>query len=119
MDPLQDGPSKDDLKKTITVASKVAENVISIDALKDIDEEVQHAIATHHFPLNPWSKQSLILRLILLVPFFNSTSSGFDGSLMGSINAEPQHKTFFHLKETGSSTGIVFILYNAASMIGK
>jgi len=46
-------------------------------------------------------------------------SGPIDGSLMGSINAEPQHKTFFHLKETGSSTGIVFILYNAASMIGK
>jgi MFS family permease len=37
---------------------------------------------------------------------------------MGSINAEPQYKNFFHLKETGSSTGLVFILYNAASMIG-
>jgi MFS family permease len=37
---------------------------------------------------------------------------------MGSINAKSQYKNFFHLNETGSSTGLVFILYNAASMIG-
>jgi hypothetical protein len=37
---------------------------------------------------------------------------------MGSINAESQYKDFFHLKETGAATGLVFILYNAASTIG-
>jgi hypothetical protein len=79
MDPPQDGPSKDDLKKIIIIASNVAENVISIDALKDIDEEVQYAIATHQSLLNPWSKQSLILYFILLVAFFNATSSGSHG----------------------------------------
>jgi MFS family permease len=48
----------------------------------------------------------------------NATSSGFDGSLLGSINAEPQYLNFFHLRSVGSSTGLVFILYNAASIIG-
>jgi hypothetical protein len=59
----------------------------------------------------------LVLYLILLVAFFNATSSGVDGSLVGCINAERQYEAFFHLKEIESSTGIVFILYNAASMI--
>jgi hypothetical protein len=57
-------------------------------------------------------------KAVLLVAFLNATSSGFDGSLMGSINAEHQYQDFFHVKETGSSTGLVFILYNAASTIG-
>ncbi|PVH88266.1 general substrate transporter, partial [Cadophora sp. DSE1049] len=85
---------------------------------KDIDEEVQYAIANHQSYLNPRSKEAFTLYLFLLVSFLNATSSGFDGSLMGSINAQDQYKSFFHLKETGSSTGLVFILYNAASMIG-
>jgi MFS family permease len=55
---------------------------------------------------------------ILLVSFLNATSSGFDGSLLGSINAEPQYLNFFDLKSVGSATGLVFILYNAASIIG-
>jgi MFS family permease len=110
--------SKDELKKTITVASNPAERVVTLDALKEIDEEVQYAIAKHESYLNPWSKESLLLYLCLLVSFLNATSSGFDGSLMGSINAETQYKSFFHLHETGASTGLVFVLYNAASTIG-
>lgn len=50
--------------------------------------------------------------------FLNASSSGFDGSLLGSINAEPQYLNFFGLKSVGSATGLVFILYNAASIIG-
>ncbi|PMD52143.1 general substrate transporter [Hyaloscypha bicolor E] len=98
---ITEEPSKDQLQKTITAASNAAGNIISLDALKEIDEE-----------------QAFTLYFIFLFAFLNATSSGFDGSLMGSINAESQYKNFFHLKETGSSTGLVFILYNAASMIG-
>ncbi|PMD24826.1 MFS general substrate transporter [Hyaloscypha hepaticicola] len=88
--------SKNKLQETVMVPDTVGEN-------------------SH---LNPWSKQPFTLYFILIFAFLNATSSGFDGSLMGSINAEPQYKNFFHIKETGSSTGLVFILYNAASMIG-
>lgn len=110
--------SKNKLHNSTTATSTVPEGIVSIEALKEVDEEVQYAIAQHQSSLNPTSKQSFLLYLILLVAFLNATSSGFDGSLMGSINAETQYKNFFHLKETGSSTGLVFILYNAASTIG-
>ena len=40
-------PSKDHLQNTIAAASNTAENVISLDQLKEIDEEVQYAIATY------------------------------------------------------------------------
>ena len=32
--------------------------------------------------------------------------TGFDGSLMGGINAMQQYLDFFHYKQTGASTGI-------------
>ena len=32
--------------------------------------------------------------------------AGFDGSLMGGINAMPQYSNFFGYKEVGASTGI-------------
>ncbi|KAH7417234.1 major facilitator superfamily domain-containing protein [Cadophora sp. MPI-SDFR-AT-0126] len=110
--------NKDELKNAIATGNTVAENVITLDALKDIDEEAHYAIAYHQSYLNPRSKEAFTLYLFLLVSFLNATSSGFDGSLMGSINAQDQYKTYFHLKETGSSTGLVFILHNAASMVG-
>ncbi|KUJ22394.1 putative hexose transport-related protein [Mollisia scopiformis] len=105
---------------SITATSNIAENVISIDALalKQVDEEVQYAIANHQSYLRPRSKEAFTLYFFLVFAFLNATSSGFDGSLMGSINAEATYKNFFHLKETGSSTGLVFVLYNVASMVG-
>jgi len=116
----QEEPSKSkiELQSTITAASTMPEKVTNIEPLKGMGEEAQYAIANHESYLNPRSKDSWLLYGILLVAFLNATSSGFDGSLMGSINAESQYKNFFHLKETGSSTGLVFILYNAASTIG-
>ena len=110
--------SKNELHNSTTATSTVPGGIVSTEALKEIDEEVQYVIAQHQSYLNPTSKESFLLYLILLVAFLNATSSGFDGSLMGSINAETQYKNFFHLKETGSSTGLVFVLYNAASTIG-
>jgi len=109
---------KDELHKTVPSASIAAANVIFLYSLKDIEEEVQYAMANHHSYLSPRSKQAFMLYGILNVVFLNATSSGSDSSLMGSINAESQYKNFFYLKDTGSSTEIVFIFYNAASTIG-
>ena len=38
--------------------------------------------------------------------------NGFDSSLMGSINAMDQYQKTFNLSGAGSSTGLVFIIYN-------
>ena len=40
-----------------------------------------------------------------------------DSSLMGSINAMKPYQEFFGLSGAGSSTGIVFIVYNIAQLI--
>lgn len=70
-------------------------------------------------PLNPWSKTSLQLYAILLVAALNATASGFDGSIFSSINAMTQYQTYFHHKELGAATGIIFMIYTIGNMIGS
>ena len=78
--------------------------------------------------LDPWSRRAISLYFICMVGFLNAvssgmssllchtscpplltmtiTSAGFDGSLMGGINAMEQYLDYFHYKEVGASTGI-------------
>ncbi|KAL2213005.1 hexose transport protein [Sarocladium strictum] len=70
-------------------------------------------------PLNPRSKTSFQLYAILLVAALNATASGFDGSIFSSINAMDQYKAYFHMKELGSTTGIIFMIYTIGNMIGS
>lgn len=47
------------------------------------------------------------------------TIAGFDGSLMGSINAMPSYIGYYNLPPEGnSSTGIVFAIYQIGQMVG-
>ena len=47
-----------------------------------------------------------------------STMNGYDGSLMGSINALPSYTKYYGLGDGGSaSTGIVFAIYNVRSIL--
>ncbi|KAL2830622.1 general substrate transporter [Aspergillus cavernicola] len=59
-----------------------------------------------------------MLRLLaVLVPgYFCIILQGFDGSLMGAINAMPQYQRFFGLKAAGSSTGLVFVMFNIGAI---
>jgi hypothetical protein len=118
MDQNREEGSKKELKEAIAATNNVEEKVVTLDDLKEIDEEVQYAIAKPQSHLNARSKEAYLLYLILLVAFLNANSSGFDDSLIGSINAISQYKNFSHLKETGSSTDLILIPYNAASTFG-
>ncbi|EQL02224.1 hexose transport- protein [Ophiocordyceps sinensis CO18] len=69
--------------------------------------------------LDPWSKTSLQLYMILLVAALNATASGFDGSIFGSINAMSQYQEYFHQRELGSNTGIIFMMFTVGNMVGS
>ncbi|CRK34472.1 hypothetical protein BN1723_014864, partial [Verticillium longisporum] len=43
--------------------------------------------------------------------------NGFDSSLMGAINAMPQYQESFGLSGAGSTTGIVFMIYNVGQVV--
>ncbi|SPO04752.1 probable lactose permease [Cephalotrichum gorgonifer] len=61
---------------------------------------------------SPWSKNMIKLYGIMGIGYLISTMNGFDGSLMGSINAMESYQASFGLKGQSSSKGIVFIIYN-------
>lgn len=49
-----------------------------------------------------------------------STMNGFDGSLMGSINALQSYTDYYGLPKTGStSTGIVFAIFNVSVVFSR
>jgi MFS family permease len=50
------------------------------------------------------------------IGYLVSTLNGFDSSLMGAINAMPAYQRTFGLSGAGSSTGIIFIIYNCGQI---
>lgn len=61
---------------------------------------------------SPLSKSMLKLYAIMGIGYLVSTMNGFDSSLMGAINAMPSYQRTFGLSGEGSTTGIIFIIYN-------
>ncbi|KAI0684423.1 general substrate transporter [Earliella scabrosa] len=68
--------------------------------------------------LDPWSRRAISLYFICMVGFLNAVSSGFDGSLMGGINAMSQYQDYFGYEAVGASTGIVFLIYVVGNCAG-
>ncbi|QSZ32373.1 hypothetical protein DSL72_001947 [Monilinia vaccinii-corymbosi] len=58
------------------------------------------------------SRNMIQLYCIMAVGYLVSTMNGFDSSLMGSINAMIPYQESFGLSGAGSSTGVIFIIYN-------
>lgn len=116
--------------------SKATEQAVGPADLRDdisdgkVATEITQVQGDSHFhettkaaPLDPWSRASVQLYLILLVAALNATASGFDGvstapkqrkrsvahakqSIFSSINAMDQYERYFHHTELGSSTGM-------------
>ncbi|KAF9455228.1 hypothetical protein BDZ94DRAFT_870777 [Collybia nuda] len=98
----------DDVKGRSSVSSPGLDSTGHAKIEEVYNADFQQAVANTN--LNPGSKTSIQLYFIVMVGFLNAVSSGFDGSLMGGINAMPQYLDFFHYKSTGASTGIVFMI---------
>ncbi|KAK5995400.1 Lactose permease [Cladobotryum mycophilum] len=63
-----------------------------------------------------WTRRMFRLYSILLLGYLCIVLQGYDGSLMGAINAMPQYQRAFGLREAGSSTGLVFAIFNIGSL---
>ncbi|CAL5867486.1 uncharacterized protein PFLUO_LOCUS1705 [Penicillium psychrofluorescens] len=62
---------------------------------------------------NPWAKGYLHMYTVCALIFLCSTMNGYDGSLMGSINATPNYTQYYNLPAKGNAgTGIVFSIFN-------
>ncbi|KAK1955650.1 general substrate transporter [Colletotrichum eremochloae] len=74
------------------------------------------AAALAERPPNIWSPNMIRLYCILAIGYLVSTMNGFDSSLMGSQNAMPQYQETFGLNGAGSTTGIVFMIYQVGQV---
>ncbi|KAK2040080.1 general substrate transporter [Colletotrichum somersetense] len=75
------------------------------------------AAALAERPPNIWSPNMIKLYCILAIGYLVSTMNGFDSSLMGSQNAMPQYQKTFGLNGAGSTTGIVFMIYQVGQVV--
>ncbi|KAJ6259708.1 Lactose permease [Drechslerella dactyloides] len=67
---------------------------------------------------DPWGKGYKELYCICALLYLNSTMAGFDGSLLGNINALPEFHRYFGLDQPGMETGLMFSSVQMGSMIG-
>ncbi|PLB55754.1 putative MFS monosaccharide transporter [Aspergillus steynii IBT 23096] len=65
---------------------------------------------------SPWTWSMLRLYGVLLVGFFCATINGYDGSVMGGLNAMESYLNYFNMKSASSSTGFVFAIYGIGSI---
>ncbi|KAL7270835.1 hypothetical protein RUND412_006444 [Rhizina undulata] len=68
---------------------------------------------------SPWTRRLFKLYFFLFIAFLNSCINGYDGSLMGGINAMGTYQRYFHMSDVGSSTGLVFSIYTIGNIVGS
>ncbi|KAI1325020.1 general substrate transporter [Xylariaceae sp. FL0255] len=93
------------------MASEREENTTMGEKGVSADAETYAAIMASDKP-NPLGPGYIKMYMLTVVIFLCSTMSGFDSSLMSSINALPNYTEYFGLPSSGSAaTGIVFAIY--------
>ncbi|CAN6666699.1 hexose transporter Hxt17p [Trichomonascus vanleenenianus] len=63
-----------------------------------------------------WSKGHLKLYFVCSMLYLYSSMSGYDGSLMSSINVMTTFQKYYGLSSAGTSTGLIFSITSVASM---
>ncbi|KAK1530165.1 uncharacterized protein CCOS01_05268 [Colletotrichum costaricense] len=89
----------------------------AVGEVKEINAaSVALAAATAEQQVNWWSPNMIKLYGIMAIGYLVSTMNGFDSSLMGAINAMPPYQETFGLSSAGSTTGIVFMIYQVGQI---
>ncbi|KAG4437504.1 hypothetical protein IFR05_007014 [Cadophora sp. M221] len=105
--------------KTTLPAVDEKENVMSSDFktnLNPIAVAIEIAEEVDSNKYSPWTWSMLRLYGVLFVAYCCGCLNGYDGSLMGGLNGMTSYQNTFDMKTSGSSTGIVFMIYNVGSL---
>ncbi|KAH6972409.1 lactose permease [Ilyonectria sp. MPI-CAGE-AT-0026] len=65
---------------------------------------------------SPWTKSMFRLYGCLLITYFCGCLNGYDGSLMGGLNAMVSYQNYYGTSSTGSQTGFIFAVYSIGSI---
>ncbi|KAL0071509.1 hypothetical protein AAF712_001366 [Marasmius tenuissimus] len=98
-----------DLKPTMSATDEKAQ-VENVHQVQPASLALAAAVAEQKPRLT--SPGMLRLYAIMGIGYLVSTMNGFDSSLMGAINAMEPYQETFGLNKAGSTTGIIFIIYN-------
>lgn len=90
-----------------------ADNVLNENAENAL-ELIQHV---ENYKPSPWSPSMLRLYLLLFPVYLTAGLNGFDGSLMSGVNAIPAYQKYYGMNGAGSSTGILFAIYNIGAVV--
>ncbi|KAM0210744.1 hypothetical protein ACHAQD_010620 [Fusarium lateritium] len=83
-------------------------------APEELATEIAHEVETNDY--SPWTASMFKLYGVLLVAYCCGCLNGYDGSLMSGLNGMTSYQNTFDMTTAGSSTGIVFMIYNVGSV---
>lgn len=102
------------------------------EVVRDANDALQLAIDVEEVVCKPFTKNMFRLYGCMLVCYFCGCLNGYDGSLMGGLNAMSSYQDYFNMlvatvselslvnyasrKSAGSSTGFTFAIYNIGSI---
>ncbi len=75
--------------------------------------QLGEAVAAYH--PSPWTGSMFKLYGVLAFAYLNACLNGYDGSLMGAINAMTQYESYFHVSSASSLGGLVLASMNIGS----
>ncbi|KAJ6030978.1 lactose permease [Penicillium herquei] len=78
----------------------------------NVDEAAELANDVGNIKPSLWTLSMLRLYGCLLIGYLCATVNGFDGAVMGGINAMTSYQEYFHMVSASSSTGIIFAIYS-------
>ncbi|KAL5317835.1 hypothetical protein ACEPPN_014935 [Leptodophora sp. 'Broadleaf-Isolate-01'] len=84
--------------------------------VSDVANAVDIIQSVEEIECKPWTKAMFRLYGCLLIAYFCGCLNGYDGSLMGGLNAMSSYQDYFHMTKAGSTTGFIFALYNIGSI---
>lgn len=93
-------------------------DISHVDRLEipDVGTAIQLAEDVEETKYSPWTWAMLRLYLVLSCAYLCGCLNGYDGSLMGGLNGMDSYHKYFHMTVDGSSTGLVFAMYNIGSV---
>ncbi|RDW69772.1 MFS sugar transporter-like protein [Coleophoma cylindrospora] len=101
-------------RETLSPALSNTHDLKASDA--KVVEAVQLAQDVSDTKYSPYTWSMFRLYGCLCIAYLCGCLNGYDGSLMGGLNGMHSYQNFFHMSTAGSSTGLVFAMYNIGSI---
>ncbi|KAK4144466.1 general substrate transporter [Dichotomopilus funicola] len=101
-----------DATEKTTATAEHADNTVAHPT--DVTVQLAHDVDDTKY--SPWSPRLFRLYLVLSLSYLCGCLNGYDGSLMGGLNGMKSYQRYFNMSTAGSTTGLIFAMYNIGSV---